>query len=240
MPANYTEVRKIARGAAVLAKSTARQKAAGRPKDAVKRSAILRVARKMFFERGLEAVTIEAVAGAAGVSRMTVYGHFGGKEKLFTEVIAREARSVGRVFAELADLAIEKGTSDPARLSADLIAFGVDLTLFLSSPEILVWNRLMSAAAPHHPKLAKAFLEAGPYAVMKMLSEKLRRCSAAGSLVALNPGKAARQLIGMFRAIETSAISWGLAPFPGRREIERHVSECVKVFLRAYASSGTR
>jgi hypothetical protein len=79
--------------------SCSRISSSRRPKDLIKRAAILDAARDMFFSLGLGGVTIEGVAKASRVSRMTVYGHFGDKETLFTEVIKREAHALGTALS---------------------------------------------------------------------------------------------------------------------------------------------
>src|SRR4051812_40492036 len=46
------------------------------------RAAISRVATALFYERGFDAVTVDDVARAAGVSKMTVFNYFARKEDL--------------------------------------------------------------------------------------------------------------------------------------------------------------
>ena len=203
--------------------------APGRPKDADKREAIMGAARRLFFERGPGAVSIEAVAAAAQVSRMTVYGHFGDKNALFAAVIAREAAALEGALKD-----IRCGGARGVR--GDLIAFGKDLTSFLLRPDQRAFNRLIEAEGPRHAKLAQAFVEAGPRNVFRSLVERLRRADQAGDIAAPDPAKAARHLTGLYKSIETSAFAVGLAPPPSRSEVERHVTECVDVFLRAYAA----
>ena len=59
-----------------------------RPQRAdAKRAEILAGARAEFLARGYEGASMDAVAAAAGVSKMTVYRHFGSKEHLFSGVI---------------------------------------------------------------------------------------------------------------------------------------------------------
>jgi AcrR family transcriptional regulator len=47
------------------------------------RQAISDVAKRLFFERGFENVTVEEIATAADVGRMTVFNHFPRKEDMF-------------------------------------------------------------------------------------------------------------------------------------------------------------
>ena len=60
---------------------------AGRPKDSVKRLAILEVAIGLFLKRDFMDVTMDAIAAEANVSKLTVYSHFGDKEVLFSEAV---------------------------------------------------------------------------------------------------------------------------------------------------------
>src|SRR6478609_2703972 len=55
----------------------------GRPKDIAKRAAILEAAMALFPARGYEGTSVEAIAQAANVSKLTVYSHFADKEALF-------------------------------------------------------------------------------------------------------------------------------------------------------------
>ncbi|KQX49346.1 MULTISPECIES: TetR/AcrR family transcriptional regulator [unclassified Streptomyces] len=57
------------------------------PRAARKRQAVLRAARDLFLREGF-GVGMDAIAAEAGVSKVTVYNHFGSKEALFTAVVA--------------------------------------------------------------------------------------------------------------------------------------------------------
>src|SRR3990167_5928983 len=57
--------------------------APGRPKDMEKRTAVLEAAMVLFPSRGYDGVSMDAIAQAAGVSKLTVYSHFADKEALF-------------------------------------------------------------------------------------------------------------------------------------------------------------
>ncbi|WP_313161253.1 TetR/AcrR family transcriptional regulator, partial [Stenotrophomonas sp.] len=59
----------------------------GRPKDLGKRAAILDAAKALFVEQGYGGVSMDSIASQAGVSKLTVYSHFGDKETLFAEAV---------------------------------------------------------------------------------------------------------------------------------------------------------
>ncbi len=62
------------------AKPAAKAAGPGRPKDLGKRAAILEAAKVLFIEQGYTGVSMDAIAAQAGVSKLTVYSHFGDKE----------------------------------------------------------------------------------------------------------------------------------------------------------------
>lgn len=64
----------------------------GRPKSAEKGEAILSAATRLFLDHGLKNTSMDEVATAAGVSKPTVYSHFGGKEDLYRRVIMDKCR----------------------------------------------------------------------------------------------------------------------------------------------------
>ena len=55
-----------------------------------RREQLVEVGRKLFAEKGFEAVTIEEIAAKAGVSKPVVYEHFGSKDGLYAVIVDRE------------------------------------------------------------------------------------------------------------------------------------------------------
>lgn len=55
-----------------------------------RRAQLIDVARRIFAERGFDAVSIEEIAAGANVSKPVVYQHFGDKESLYAIVVDRE------------------------------------------------------------------------------------------------------------------------------------------------------
>ena len=82
--------------------------------SARKQRRILEEAERLFLRLGLRAASIEEIAASAGVSKVTLYKHFGSKDDLFVECV----RSVtDRHFAELHE-EIATVPSAAAKLSA--------------------------------------------------------------------------------------------------------------------------
>ncbi len=55
-----------------------------------RREQLVDVGRKLFAEKGFEAVTIEEIAAKANVSKPVVYEHFGSKDGLYAVIVDRE------------------------------------------------------------------------------------------------------------------------------------------------------
>lgn len=66
----------------------------GRPKDMEKRAAILAAAKALFISNAFAGTSMDAIAADAGVSKLTVYSHFGDKDNLFREVIRSHMQDV--------------------------------------------------------------------------------------------------------------------------------------------------
>src|SRR5258708_34464897 len=87
-----------------------------------KAAIILRAARGAFLANGFGAVSMDAIAREAGVSKATIYAHFGSKEELFGAVVAdvAEQRFGGFSARELDPLDIEASLGTIARRFLDL------------------------------------------------------------------------------------------------------------------------
>ncbi|WP_346621702.1 TetR/AcrR family transcriptional regulator [Blastococcus montanus] len=55
-----------------------------------RRRQLLDVGRELFAQKGFDATSVEEIAAHAEVSKPVVYGHFGGKEGLYADVVERE------------------------------------------------------------------------------------------------------------------------------------------------------
>ena len=114
--------------------------------SAPKHDAIRDAARRVFLREGYSA-SMDLVAAEAGVSKQTVYNHFGSKEGLFRAI-------VDHVSGELLDVLVERdGTrADPA---ATLEAVARRFLKLLLLPAHLALHRMLVAEAPRFPDLAR-------------------------------------------------------------------------------------
>jgi TetR/AcrR family transcriptional regulator, mexJK operon transcriptional repressor len=198
----------------------------GRPKDLDKHLAIVTAARALFFAHGVEDVAVEHIAANAGVSKVTVYGHFGTKTAIFEAVVATELERMSRAFDMI------PGTAKSLRHG--LIEFGTELMTFLTNPEIMAFDKLLTAQAERHPAMALALLNAGPRHGHRKLAEHLAHPNDETDLSIPDPHKAAMQLAALWQGLKFQEQRLGVRPQPSRDEIRVHVAEGVDLLLRSY------
>src|SRR5690606_16007182 len=112
--------------------------APGRPKDLAKRAAILEAAESLFLEHGFEGVSMDQIAARAGVSKLTVYSHFGDKDALFFEAVEHYC-----------DKQVPSALFTPAPqqpLRERLAGIGRAVYALMASPEAVAGFRLMCAS----------------------------------------------------------------------------------------------
>lgn len=200
----------------------------GRPADEAKRAAIIEAAAASFFEHGFAATSIEQVAGQAGVSKVTVYNHFGDKRGLFTAAVECECERMRDNFAVPT---IPAGT-----LRDRLTAIGEAMVAFLSRPEMVQFERRIAAETEHEPAIGEAFLAAGPHRMKAAFAGFLAAMNAAGEVRIDDTRLAAEQFVSMCKGMGDLERRFGAPPDPGR-DRER-IAGAVEVFCRAYAPGG--
>ena len=96
-----------------------------------RRPEVLDAALKLFLDHGYEGTSMEAIAGAAGVTKPVVYACFPGKDELFRALLRREElRILGEIQSAFADADLR----DPeSTLIEGLTAF---LRAVAASPEV--------------------------------------------------------------------------------------------------------
>ncbi len=167
------------------------QRAGGRGEPGGKAETILAAAERAFLASGFGAVTMDAIAREAGVSKATVYAHFHAKEELFGAVIAHlSERRFGEFSVEALDpLDIEASLTTIARRFLDLVL----------SPEAIALNRIIVGEVTRFPVLGQVFWAAGPERTRVQIEAFLRRAAAAGSLAIPDARLAAEQFASLAR-----------------------------------------
>lgn len=128
--------------------------ATGRRAHGGKPEAILEGAMREFLAHGYAATSMDRVASAAGVSKATVYSHFGDKEGLFNSLIDHLAGERFRgVFGAIA--AGHVGERPAATLRGLALAL---LEIARTDEHLLAFMRLIVGESGRFPELARAYV----------------------------------------------------------------------------------
>lgn len=181
----------------------------------------------MFFDVGFAATAIEQVASKAGVSKVTVYNHFGDKRGLFIATVEHECTRMRGYFT--LDL------NTPGALRDRLLHLGKAMTAFLARPEMTRFELRIAAETEHAPEIGRSFLDAGPRNMRNNFVEMLRREVAAGCLQIDDLALAAEQFVSMCKGFGDLERRFGATHDPERTQ--ERIEGAVDVFLTAYARS---
>lgn len=202
----------------------------GRPRDPERFLRIVEAARNHFYVHGLERASVDAIAAEAGVSKMTVYSHFGSKEGLFEAVIKDRTDRVMGGSAGVEAL-------DPMQPRKALLAVGEQFLALMREEDTLGKFRSLYGAANAHPEACRAFYRQGPERLNGELATYLRRANDAGTLTVKNPRLAANLFLSMFLGESHIRGLMMLEPHD-EREDKALLREAVRVFMAGYEVAG--
>ncbi|MFI6449848.1 TetR/AcrR family transcriptional regulator [Kitasatospora sp. NPDC050543] len=205
-----------------------------------KRWAIARAASVVFGREGYTRASVDAIAAEAGVSKRTVYNHFGDKEKLFLSVALEMAGELTAAIAALADRHLgaavdRRGAVD---LERDLGAFATARArAMLSAGDRYALARAIRAEAAHvPPDVLRSWLDAGPFASQRDIAAHLRRMAGQGLLAVDDADLAATHFTLLTFSGAADRSFFGAVPISDA-ELADIVSTGVHAFLRLYGPS---
>ncbi|UNK50986.1 TetR/AcrR family transcriptional regulator [Lysobacter sp. S4-A87] len=197
----------------------------GRPKDLGKRAAILEAAKRMFTQLGYDGSSMDQIAAEAGVSKLTVYSHFGDKDALFAAAIEAHCEQ------SLPSSLFEPSPATPLR--DRLLTIARAFYAMISAPEAVAGHRMLCTPQVANSALPKLFWEAGPMRVQGDFATLLERRIGAGELEIADVPRAAGQFFALIKGEPHACLVFG-GPGPTADELEAHLAASVDLFLRAY------
>jgi len=200
------------------------------PRSERNRSRILTAAQTAFLSAGYEQTSMDVVAGVAGVSKQTVYAHFGSKEALFI------AMTDAMIDAAVAAQSVAAPDPGPEVLIADWLLDHAQAQLMTATNRPLMQlRRLAIAEAERFPQVGAAVFAAGPARAIARLGRIFAIWHGSGQLNAPEALRAAAVFNWLIMGGPTSeAMLLGAPRLDGPDAIDAHAKECVRVFLSAY------
>ena len=201
-----------------------------RPSSARKRAAILDAAETAFLRDGFANANMDELAERAGVSKQTIYSHFGSKESLFIEMVTHKTGDAStRVHLDVPDPA------DAEDLPAYLQRYALRELDVVLDPRLISLRRLVIGEASRFPDLASAFWNGGPNRAIEAMSKRFARLTTLGLLNAHDPDIAAQSFNWLIMASPlNAAMMLGDEAILTPPERSRTAAEATRVFLAAY------
>jgi AcrR family transcriptional regulator len=193
--------------------------------DRAKNEAILDAASDVIFERGLGA-PLDEVARRAGVSKQTIYNHYGSKGDLLRALIERRSKTIS------APLELPGAEAMPVET---LAAYAEALLRTIMIDRGVALIRLMIAGAGQDTELANTALPGGFRGARHRLTDFLRREASVGRLAIDDPVQAADFFVGMVVSNHQLEALLGLTAQLTDESVPRIAREAARVFVRAYA-----
>ncbi|WP_027857724.1 TetR/AcrR family transcriptional regulator [Marinobacterium jannaschii] len=197
-----------------------------RSRSEEKRLLIQNAATELFCEQGFASTSMDQVAKAAGVSKQTVYSHFGNKDDLFTAAIRAKC-----VSFEVDSIELSAGRS-VAEVLLDMANRFVEMILSEAAMQV---HRTCVTEAPSNPQVSRLFYDAGPERVIEEVGRVLQQLSERGDLQIENHHFAAVQFLKMVQGEARMREEYNIEPRTSQAEIDAYLKSCVAMFIRGYS-----
>jgi AcrR family transcriptional regulator len=194
-----------------------------------KHQAILDAAAAMFGEQGYERASVDAIAERAGVSKPTIYSHFGTKEQLFRDSIAEAAAQI-KEETMAAVLALDVR---PDRWRPALFDVAFKLATCQRSECSQALQRQIHAEIKRDPGLYQAIRSRAADPMFEALAGRLAMLANAGYLRIDDPVLAAKQFLALSSA-ELADLTLLGTYCASDADVERAVRAGVDTFLAAF------
>lgn len=205
----------------------AMQRAIARDEAGGKAETIRAAAERAFLASGFGAVSMDAIAREAGVSKATVYAHYRSKEELFGAVVAHLSERRFHGFSAEA--------LDPADIETSLLTIATRFLDLVLSPEAIALNRILIGEVTRFPVLGEVFWAAGPERTRVQVEAFLRRADTAGTLSVPDPRLAAEQFVALARGEIHLRSLLRLEDSGDAAALSAAAENAVATFLRAFS-----
>ena len=194
--------------------------------NAKKNERILDAATELFVELGFDAAPMDKIAARAGVSKQTVYSHFGSKEALFSAVVTRVSGQMLAVDMEAAD--------SNCSLEAELNMIGRNFLRLITSDESRAVHRIATSPGDKDSALGKLFYESGPRVVQSVVDELLVRWRDRGALQIDNLERARVHFLSLVNGEYHMRFMFGVMGEADQDEFDEHIAAAVRAFIKIY------
>ncbi|WP_225801054.1 TetR/AcrR family transcriptional regulator [Streptomyces sp. NK15101] len=202
------------------------------PADAAsrKRQAIIDAALAEFLAEGYSAASMDAITRGSGVSKATIYKHFGSKERLFLAVIGGV---LPKTYADLEPS--NSALADAPDLRTALVRLTTDWARILLRPDIMKLRRLVIGEIDRFPQLGQLWYRVTYDMNNGPLIEAVTELDARGTLDVPDPALAVQQLVAATVGVPQLVRTFSPDAELDDAELTRMIASGVDLFLARYA-----
>jgi AcrR family transcriptional regulator len=194
-----------------------------RKHDAIEAAALV-----LFARDGYGRTSVDAIAAEAGVSKRTVYSHYGDKENLFLLVLRESYDTMRERVTDIVD----RNLRDVDDVRSALITCIREIVRAITrAPGRATLIRLLISEAPHFPAILDLWHNWG---IVPLIAEPLAKLAAAGLLDTDDPAQAAEHLSALTLGRVNTTSMMGTIQLTDS-EADRIIVSGIAVFMRAYA-----
>lgn len=201
----------------------------GRPKDMEKRAAILLAAKALFVRNAFAGTSMDAIASEAGVSKLTVYSHFGDKDNLFREVIRSRIQDL--LPEAIYNYDPQVGIGETLRKIAQS-----HMRIDCQADTVGTFRAILSDCRQGNPRYGRLLWEEGPARTHSLMQRLLQQAVDEGVLDIPDVRTASVQFFSLIKGDLLLRRLFGCDECPEAvtSEIESMAMTGVDTFLRAY------
>jgi|TARA_R110002033_G_scaffold51704_3_gene98721 AcrR family transcriptional regulator len=190
-----------------------------------KRAQVLESAIDLFCHHGFPNTSMDEVAKHAGVSKQTVYSHFGSKDDLFVSAIESKC-----VVHQLTDDAL----IDASQPQQVILLFAQQFGEMIVSKEAMTVFKTCVAQADTHPEVSRLFYNAGPKHVLGLVRNYLTKVNEHNEYFFENPHESAVRLCLMLFGELKLRLELGLEIEDLIVTRQQYLQDTADMFLRAH------
>jgi AcrR family transcriptional regulator len=191
-------------------------------------SDIREVALHLFLDLDYDGTSMEAIAKAAGTTKVTVYTRFKSKEELFGSVLwwALQRRDWPQPEPDVPDLDDLRGS---------LLSVAQAAIKRALDPSVIKLSRIAATHALRFPDIAHRTVLSGVSARYSLVVELLKHHAAKGNIVAEEPAILAEHFLAMVSGAPARLASFGIVR--DERSQQRRLRVAVDLFVRSLRPS---
>jgi TetR/AcrR family transcriptional regulator, mexJK operon transcriptional repressor len=193
-----------------------------------KHHAIAAAALVLFARDGYERTSVDAIAAEAGVSKRTIYSHYGDKESLFLLVLHETNDTMRDRVGDIVDRNLRDVDDVCSALTRCIREIVRTIT---RAPERATLVRLLISEAPHFPVILDLWHNRG---IVPLIAEPLAKLAAAGLLDTDDPAQAAEHLSALTLGQVNNRSIMGTIQLTDS-EADHIIVSGIAAFMRAYA-----